>query len=396
MMRGTWGRILFGRVGRSSLVGLGVVGLGVAGFVASIVGTSPAGARASGAVAQNTIAIQASSSWFHAIEVDLTFQPETDFSWTLECGTTTSYGSVCRTGGASNGNTEPGSSFVVTGLSDATTYHVRAVATDGGGTTTWASDDASAATLTTAPPVIQFQSYSIADGGHITGEMDINDKGLDTSWYLAAGADLSNPETSATYLVPANDLDQDQLVTGGFSEFGLQLTQPVPPVLYLQLHASNAKGDSTSQVVTLTTQTTAITTSAPTTTHAPTTTTAAGPTTTGGAMPMTTASTTTAATPYRRASLSVTPSIVVPGGLIRIHGTAPRCRPGDKVSATSVALPNHPVSRVGAFTGRIKQSGAFSMSGHLRRPLRAGQYTITARCDGTRLGTVAHLRVRVR
>jgi hypothetical protein len=228
----------------------------------------PPNAGAAAERALNSIGIQVSPAAFHAVAVDLSFAPETDFTWTLECGTTTAYGSSCRTGGASNGNTEPGASFIVTGLQDGTTYHFRAVASDTAHTTTWSSDDASASTPTTAPPVIDFYTYGIASG-HISGYALINLKGLDTTWYLAAGADLAPPQTSVTYTLSDQEEDRDIQFWGGSTSFGLQLGDPLPSVVYLQLHAGNAKGNAESAIVTLTIPTTTTPTTSVTTTTPP-------------------------------------------------------------------------------------------------------------------------------
>ncbi len=225
----------------------------------------------------------------------------------LEYGPTTSYGSTCCSVSFSPGDLSP--EFGPSGLQPGTLYHFRVSAQMDG--TTYHSDDFVATTPATGPPEIRLDNTTPADvfqdNGYPSaspcwnGPVEVNTKGFDTTWSATAGPDLSHPLTYTWHLViPALDSD-DYLHGGGVGGFTICLDSSTWPagtypgeLLYLQLHASNAAGDTNGPIwtYTLPTATTATTTAA-TTTAATTTTSPGTPTTTS--TPTTTAATTTQA-----------------------------------------------------------------------------------------------------
>jgi hypothetical protein len=98
------------------------------------------------------------------------------------------------------------------------------------------------------------------------------------------------------------------------------------------------------------------------------------------------AGTLSAATPQ----LTVHPTSVARGGTVTVSGRG--CHSGDTVYLISPPFVGH------AFVGhsvatRARSNGAFSRLVRIRTSVRAGRYTITARCGGGNLGVAAHLRV---
>jgi hypothetical protein len=93
-------------------------------------------------------------------------------------------------------------------------------------------------------------------------------------------------------------------------------------------------------------------------------------------------------------SLHVRPTIVSPGGLVRVYGNADGCPAGDTLLALSRAFAGRPFAGVGTVSARVRVGGAFSGTGRVRRHAHAGRYAVTARCGGGNLGLLVHLRVR--
>ena len=94
-----------------------------------------------------------------------------------------------------------------------------------------------------------------------------------------------------------------------------------------------------------------------------------------------------------RASLHVQPTVVAPGGRVRVLGNAGRCPRGDTVFALSRAFAGRSFAGLGAITTRVRAHGSFSAAGHLRRNANRGRYIVSARCGGGNLGLTTHLRV---
>ena len=91
--------------------------------------------------------------------------------------------------------------------------------------------------------------------------------------------------------------------------------------------------------------------------------------------------------------IAVRPGTVSPGAAIHVTGNAAPCRLGNHIYAISKAFPGHQFG-IGAFTGLVRAGGAFTITGHVRRTIRAGRYGVTARCGGGNLGVVAYFRIR--
>jgi hypothetical protein len=94
-----------------------------------------------------------------------------------------------------------------------------------------------------------------------------------------------------------------------------------------------------------------------------------------------------------RKSLTVSPRVAAPGGLVHVVGNATPCTQGSTVTAISGAFPGHAFGK-GTLSGTVAAGGAFAFSGHLRPHLRRGRYSVTARCGGGTLGIVAYVTVR--
>lgn len=173
----------------------------------------------------------------------------------LDYGPTTAYGSTgCCVTPVSAGSSTPGFS-VYSGLQPNTTYHFRVEVTSGG--TTYYSNDVVATTLATGPPGIRFGAPSnpadvFQPSGCWEDALEINTKGLDTTWYAAAGPDLAHPITSE--LEPIPGYDADVWLSGGGLMLALCMHSGVydGEVVYLQLHASNSAGETLSPTYTYT------------------------------------------------------------------------------------------------------------------------------------------------
>ena len=93
-----------------------------------------------------------------------------------------------------------------------------------------------------------------------------------------------------------------------------------------------------------------------------------------------------------RTSLHVQPTAVAPGGHVHVYGNAGSCTPGTTLTAISSAFPGHAYGQ-GTLTGRVRANHTFSFAGHLRAGVRAGTYSVSARCGGGNLGVSAHIHV---
>lgn len=91
--------------------------------------------------------------------------------------------------------------------------------------------------------------------------------------------------------------------------------------------------------------------------------------------------------------LVVTPSAVAPGGVVRVSAASSPCLEGDQVTLISSAFRGHAFGE-GAVYGKVGAHGAFSVSTRIRSGLKAGRYTVGARCGGGNLGVSATIRVR--
>ena len=91
--------------------------------------------------------------------------------------------------------------------------------------------------------------------------------------------------------------------------------------------------------------------------------------------------------------LSASPSIVAPGGFVRISTGSSPCRSADQVTLISAAYPGHAFG-LGAVYGRVGNHGAFSVRAQIRKDLQAGRYHVGVRCGGGNLPVSAYFRVR--
>ncbi|HVS84946.1 MAG TPA: hypothetical protein VHD91_04890 [Gaiellaceae bacterium] len=91
--------------------------------------------------------------------------------------------------------------------------------------------------------------------------------------------------------------------------------------------------------------------------------------------------------------LAVVPGAVAPGAAVKVVGNAGTCPAGNVVTAISAAFPGHAFG-MGTLTGRVVTGGAFTIRGHVRKGLKAGRYTVTARCGGGNFGVTAFVRIR--
>lgn len=236
----------------------GLAAIGVAGGLAALVVAAPASRASSAATTTattgTTVAYVYSASGgagFHQANVHLAASPATDLTWHVEYGTTSSYGSTLGPQNSFGG--APGD-FFFGGLQPGTVYHFQAFVT---APTAWSSGDLTFATLPTAPPVIDFYGSPYCSPNvpglwtSCTIEASLNTKGLDTNWYasVATRSDFSDAVDGSPILF--NAVDSDISVVGGGLSEGVNTRVPPSGVLYLQLHASNADGPSTSSVVTV-------------------------------------------------------------------------------------------------------------------------------------------------
>jgi hypothetical protein len=256
-------------------IGLIVAAAGGFALAAAFPNGADSAAAASKRGASTTFQISLGGVTYRTIGVDLSLSFQNSWSFWTEYGLTSAYGTACCEFTEQAGQGIIGTGAL--GLTDGTTYHLRVGATDG--TETVYSNDLVAATRTSEPPIIDWyptppgtdvRTIDVIDERYETpyarGSIQLNTKGEDTSWYVAAGADLSSP----TWTSPTSTfrgIDQDVEVTGGDLDYSFALGRPLPRVVYVQLHASNARGSSVSSVLTYTTGTSeAATTTAMTTT----------------------------------------------------------------------------------------------------------------------------------
>jgi hypothetical protein len=93
--------------------------------------------------------------------------------------------------------------------------------------------------------------------------------------------------------------------------------------------------------------------------------------------------------------LSLSPSIVRPGGTVQIRGNADGCGRGATVFVLSRAFVHtHEFAGVSAVQAKVRAGGAFRATTVIPRTRRPGRYNVTARCGGGNLGVLVHLTVR--
>jgi hypothetical protein len=94
------------------------------------------------------------------------------------------------------------------------------------------------------------------------------------------------------------------------------------------------------------------------------------------------------------ASLSVLPTTVRAGGVVKINGSADGCRTGNTVSILSRAFVHtHQFAGVPDVLAQVRAGGSFRVRTTIPRLRTRGRYVVTARCGGGNLGVTAHLRV---
>jgi hypothetical protein len=94
------------------------------------------------------------------------------------------------------------------------------------------------------------------------------------------------------------------------------------------------------------------------------------------------------------ATIAATPSTVHRGGLVTVHGNAGGCPVGDTVTLMSRAFAtSQSFAGIPAVFARVHAHDLFSTGAHIRRLIRPGRYTITARCGGGNFGVSATLHV---
>jgi len=92
--------------------------------------------------------------------------------------------------------------------------------------------------------------------------------------------------------------------------------------------------------------------------------------------------------------LTVTPSTVHRGQLVRIGGSAGDCPVGDTVFIISPAFPaTHEFAGVPAVLAKVRTGGRFHATTRIPLHVRVGGYLVTARCGGGNLGVSAQLTV---
>jgi hypothetical protein len=93
-------------------------------------------------------------------------------------------------------------------------------------------------------------------------------------------------------------------------------------------------------------------------------------------------------------SLSVSPTTVRAGRMVKIKGSADGCRVGNTVFIVSRAFVHtHQFAGVSAVLARVRAGGSFGATTTIPRTRMRGRYVVTARCGGGNLGVTAHLRV---
>jgi hypothetical protein len=93
-------------------------------------------------------------------------------------------------------------------------------------------------------------------------------------------------------------------------------------------------------------------------------------------------------------ALTVLPTTVRAGHVVRVRGNAGDCPVGDAVTILSRAFKHtHEFAGVPAVFALVRAGGRFGVRTTIPRARRAGRYVLTARCGGGNLGVSAHLRV---
>jgi hypothetical protein len=152
----------------------------------------------------------ASSVTGTAATLNGTVNPQgTATSWQFQYGTDTTYGSTAPAspGDAGSGSADVPVTTGLTGLSAATTYHYRLVATGTNGTTFGADQSFT----TQAPPSIESQSVPTFGKTSATVEAQINPWGLDTTYHVEYN-------TADTSTAPDNTSTPDAGISAGFGD----------------------------------------------------------------------------------------------------------------------------------------------------------------------------------
>ena len=103
---------------------------------------------------------------------------------------------------------------------------------------------------------------------------------------------------------------------------------------------------------------------------------------------------TTAATASPPKLILVVPSVVAPGHVVTVSGSAGGCPVGDTVTLISRAFTHtHDFAGVPAVLTKVRYGGTFHVATRIPSTKKPGRYGITARCGGGNLGVLAHLRV---
>jgi len=103
---------------------------------------------------------------------------------------------------------------------------------------------------------------------------------------------------------------------------------------------------------------------------------------------------TTAATASPPKLILVVPSVVAPGHVVTVSGSAGGCPVGDTVTLISRAFAHtHDFAGLPAVLTPVRTGGKFRTTTRIPATKSPGIYGVTARCGGGNLGVQAHLRV---
>lgn len=249
-------------IGGKRLIRLtGLAAAAAVGLAAALVMPTRSGtARAAGRRAVDVgVSVSPSEVGFFEASVQASFSGFAGtFSASVEYGTSTAYGSTCCNRSGLDTGTSP--SMLLTGLQDGTTYHLRVVVTDSTGT--YYSDDVAITTLASGLPGIAMYSGGYeSDVKCFGGGVQVDTKGLDTTWYAvgAASPDLAGAVTTPTQTVGGYPW-RDEWLNGGGMDLSLCVAPSTTGLVYLQLHAENARGATSGPVLTYTATTTSTST----------------------------------------------------------------------------------------------------------------------------------------
>ena len=95
-----------------------------------------------------------------------------------------------------------------------------------------------------------------------------------------------------------------------------------------------------------------------------------------------------------RPSIKADPNPVKRGKVVRVHGGAPGCPRGDRVTLISRAFSRrHEFAGLPAVLARVGPRSRYSVRARIPARRKAGRYRITGRCGGGNLGISVRLRV---